>query len=56
MKVLAAAGWSYVIEASPDLKDWQSLKTTTVEEVLTGFLDPDALTQPTRFYRIRRLP
>ena len=56
LEVLAAAGWSYVIEASPDLKDWQSLKTTTVEEVLTEFLDPDALTQPTRFYRIRRLP
>jgi hypothetical protein len=56
LEVLAAAGWSYMIEASPDLKDWQPLRTIPVEEVLTDFLDPNALTQPMRFYRIRRLP
>jgi hypothetical protein len=56
LEIMAAAGWSYVIEASPNLKDWNPLRTTTAQEVLTEHLDPEALGLPTRYYRIRRLP
>jgi hypothetical protein len=53
---MAAAGWSYVIETSPNLRDWSPQRTTTAQEVLTEHLDPEALGLPTRYYRIRRLP
>ena len=56
LEIMAASGWSYVIEGSPNLKDWNPLRTTTAQEVLTEHLDPEALGLPTRFYRIRRLP
>ena len=56
LEIMAASGWRYVIEGSPNLKDWNPLRTTTAQEVLTEHLDPEALGLPTRFYRIRRLP
>ena len=56
LEIMAASGWSYVIEGSPNLRDWNPLRTTTAQEVLTEHLDPEALGLPTRFYRIRRLP
>jgi hypothetical protein len=56
LEIMAAPGWSYVIEGSPNLRDWNPLRTTTAQEVLTEHLDPEALGLPTRYYRIRRLP
>lgn len=44
-------GVTYRIDASPDLKTWEMLDTVTADQNGFAFTDPDAVSEPQRFYR-----
>jgi uncharacterized delta-60 repeat protein len=50
------AGWTVVVERSPDLGQWLALRTNVMSSTRIYFSDSDGAQFPSQFYRVRLLP
>ena len=48
-------GYTYVIEASPDLQSWVAVSTNAASTSLLQFTDSNVQQRPARFFRVRRV-
>lgn len=54
--ITAEPGFAYVVEASTNLVDWETIHTSRPDQHLVEYVDTDAPTKKHRFYRVRRAP
>lgn len=53
MKLSAPAGKTYIVQASTNLMDWETIGVATVNtDGSFEFEDPEAANHPHRFYRV----
>ncbi len=50
------AGWTVVVERSPDLRQWLPLQTNLMSSNRIYFSDSDGAQFPSQFYRVRLWP
>ncbi len=56
LRLSAAPGSSFALQASSNLVDWISVTTNTAVTSTIDFLAPESVNYPWRFYRAKRLP
>lgn len=56
LTMLGLPHMTHVIEATSDLRNWTPISTNTPQSNTTLFIDPNAASSPTRFYRAVRCP
>lgn len=56
VQLLGDTGYTFALDASPDLQDWQRLTNLTSQAGVFDYLDADATNVSNRFYRLRWRP